>query len=126
MGVMDVQRELNRVTQQLESNKSRAMHLKKSAELSNLTIRLKEALPEEDISSPSNDGPKGWDPKDAFKRALKHLSRLLYMFGDVVVYAMVWFIPCFICLQLGAMLVKKLLLKRGQEGVDDVSSATYS
>jgi len=125
--VMDVQRELNRVTQQLESNKSRAIYLKKSAELSKLTIRLKQALPEEDVSpSPSDDGPKGWDPKDAFKRALKHLSRFFHMFGDLVVYAMVWFIPCFICLQLGAMLVKKLLLKRGQEGVDGVSSATYS
>lgn len=87
-------------------------------------IMLKETLPEDDNPPPDKE-PKAWNPKDTFERALKHLLQLVCIFGDISVYALVCFVPCFICVQLGAVLVKKLF-QRGQNVASCSSSQGYS
>jgi hypothetical protein len=89
--IMKVQRELNALTQQYESHRQRAVHLKKEVNYSYLSVHCEEQIPT------SNDGNDcGWHPSKAFLLASSHVRSSVIMIGDTIIYALVWMIPLFV------------------------------
>eukprot|EP00586_Coscinodiscus_wailesii_P006448 CAMPEP_0172490920 /NCGR_PEP_ID=MMETSP1066-20121228/21545_1 /TAXON_ID=671091 /ORGANISM="Coscinodiscus wailesii, Strain CCMP2513" /LENGTH=278 /DNA_ID=CAMNT_0013259655 /DNA_START=456 /DNA_END=1292 /DNA_ORIENTATION=- len=93
--IISIQRELNSLTQEYESKKSRVEHLKKQVDLSHLLIILEEKVnvTTEPVPSSYYDD---WSPWTAFWSALNHLQRVTFFGANVVIYATVWAVPVFI------------------------------
>jgi len=92
---MRVQDELNRLTQQSESLRRRALELKHRSELSVLNVRLEEwkeggaAYDDDD-----DDGGEGWSPARSAYLAWSHVSLLVMYAFDTLAYSLVWAVPC--------------------------------
>lgn len=92
--VMTVKDELNRLTEQIESHRKRAMYLQKQASLSSLSVTIDEEANKEQNQKPST---LMWDPFKPLGLASRHLAYLLGVLGDTLVYATVWAFPCTFC-----------------------------
>ena len=95
--VLKVQWELNRLTQDCESLRRRALELKKNSQLSTLTVILEEFVEQ----STDDDGDAAstmvWTPTDSASLALKHMSYVFMYLFDTATYSLVWAIPFIIC-----------------------------
>lgn len=85
--VMNVQRELSSVTQQLEAKKNVMERLSKQAGLSTISLRLQQKDPKYE---PPPFKPKVWSVARTFKRAVHHLIRLAQKAVDVAVFVAVF------------------------------------
>eukprot|EP00550_Attheya_septentrionalis_P009762 CAMPEP_0198282132 /NCGR_PEP_ID=MMETSP1449-20131203/1971_1 /TAXON_ID=420275 /ORGANISM="Attheya septentrionalis, Strain CCMP2084" /LENGTH=393 /DNA_ID=CAMNT_0043978229 /DNA_START=83 /DNA_END=1261 /DNA_ORIENTATION=+ len=84
--VMEVQRELNQVTQQYESQRSRAKYLQKQASMGSLSVHIEEIVPDEYNIEPND----WWDPAGAVWLGLEHIGTVLGFVGSTVIYAAIW------------------------------------
>lgn len=105
--VMEVQRELNRLTQEYESTKSRANSLKKQSSLSTLSLNLMEQK-EEGIP---NDLDPGFSPSRTFTIAIKDVLSFFACMLEILVYTSVmvvaFVVPCLLCCELCDFFDKK-------------------
>eukprot|EP00549_Striatella_unipunctata_P019682 CAMPEP_0118722154 /NCGR_PEP_ID=MMETSP0800-20121206/31186_1 /TAXON_ID=210618 ORGANISM="Striatella unipunctata, Strain CCMP2910" /NCGR_SAMPLE_ID=MMETSP0800 /ASSEMBLY_ACC=CAM_ASM_000638 /LENGTH=348 /DNA_ID=CAMNT_0006630229 /DNA_START=48 /DNA_END=1091 /DNA_ORIENTATION=+ len=88
--VLQIQRELTKLTQEYESHMNRAKSLKKDVTLSTLIISLQETR----TDTPMNKYT-WWNPKPTFYLALQQLGELLAFFGNAFIYCIV-FSPFFV------------------------------
>jgi hypothetical protein len=89
--VVKVHTELNRLTQQSESLRRRALDLKQKSQLSEINVNV-----EEWRSSDIDDDSTGTqDPLRSVRLAWKHLSWSFAFAFDTLTYALVWMLPCF-------------------------------
>ena len=86
--VLNVQRELNQLTQNAESQRKRAMNLKKSADLSFLNVQIEE-LVEDDSDNNDNIAFVAWEPHKTLKKAIVRMIIVFHFLGDVLIYAMI-------------------------------------
>uniref|UniRef100_A0A7S2HLC3 DUF4349 domain-containing protein n=1 Tax=Octactis speculum TaxID=3111310 RepID=A0A7S2HLC3_9STRA len=89
--VLAVQKELSRVTQQVEAKQAQVSRLSKSAALSTITLYLqqREALPR----PPARHSPKKWSLVHTFNRAVKWVGKLAGRVTDGMVFFLVLFVP---------------------------------
>jgi len=87
--VMQVQRELNSLTQQLESQRKRAISLKQLADYSRMGISIREKI----VAPSSEETSTLWDPLKTAWRALSHVQFMAQFASDAVIYAFVWALP---------------------------------
>ena len=111
--VMEVQRELNSVSQQIESQKQSMNYFEKGAALSSIHLRLTEnqpipiTIPPEEYTEYPGDGDddtnkknKGWSPFKTIKKAADSLCKIIAMFVDSFIYSVVIGVPLFIVLKI--------------------------
>jgi hypothetical protein len=84
--VMSVQRELNSLTQQYESQRQRAIHLEKEANFSYLSVHWEEKIPQVKVVLK-------WRPSRALFLAWDHMLVFGALVSDTVIYSLVWAIP---------------------------------
>jgi len=92
--VVEIQRELNSLIQQEESQRKRAVYLKKDSDFS--TIRVTLTQPIEQKGDDDDDKKKdvhSWDPSKTFGLALKHVVVVIRFIADTISYATVWIVP---------------------------------
>mmetsp|Transcript_626 Transcript_626/g.891 ORF Transcript_626/g.891 Transcript_626/m.891 type:complete len:432 (+) Transcript_626:86-1381(+) len=119
--VMEVNRELNRLTQQYESQKERAKYLQKQSLLSTLSVRIEQSIKEDHSEEEPLENKVWWDPTESFNLAFHHVGYLVRFVGDTVVYAIVWSIPCLI---LGGIFVLFFPKQKNQGHQQPSSSGT--
>lgn len=84
--IMMVQRELNSLTQQYESQRTRAIHLAKEADYSSLSVHWEEKIPRINVIVK-------WRPSRAFLLAWDHMLTFGALVSDTVIYSLVWVVP---------------------------------
>ena len=84
--IIEVQRELNSLTQQYESQRKLAVHLQKEANYSYLSVHWEEKIPRMNVVV-------GWRPSRAFFLAWSHMLAFGTLVGDTLIYSMVWTVP---------------------------------
>ena len=125
--VMEVQRELSQVTQQIESQKQSMNYFSKGAALSSIHVRISEekpvgiTIPEEDFEYDDNTGNddvvKRWSPLKTIKKACKALGELISTLLDSLIYAVVIGVPV-----LGAVwVIQVVVLNRRSKGSREFS-----
>jgi len=101
--VMNVQRELNQLTQQYESHKRSMQYMQNQADLSSLYVHIKEDLVTE------LDKPKPiFSPSRSLRLALAHVAMCSGFVVDTIIYSAVWVIPfCFVFFIVSLLIKKK-------------------
>jgi hypothetical protein len=84
--IMAVQRELNSLTEQYESQRTRAIHLEKEADYSYLSVHWEEKIPRINVVVK-------WRPSRAFLLAWDHMLAFGALVSDTVIYSLVWVVP---------------------------------
>lgn len=92
--VVKVHTELNRLTQQSESLRRRALDLKQKSELSEINVNIEEWR-SSDIDD-DRSGKQDLSPFRSVRLAWKHLSWSFMFAFDTLTYALVWMLPCFV------------------------------
>ena len=100
--VMEVQSELNRVTQEFESQKRSAQYLQKQSDLSSLAVHIEELIEEE----PSDQLGPFFSPYRSLNLALTHMAVFGIFVVETIIYAAVWIFPLGIILSI-ALLFRK-------------------
>lgn len=87
--VIEVQREVNQVAQQFESQKRSAQYLQKQSDLSSLALHIEEIIEEE---PPDQLGPF-FSPFRSLNLALTHMAVVGVFVVETIIYAAVWIFP---------------------------------
>lgn len=101
--ILEVQRELVRTREQIETTRGRIEFLEKNAKMATITIHL--STEEEKLPIVE----EGWRPKKVAKRALRSLVRFWQKVGNIVIWSAIFFSPFVV---LGGAILALRRLKR--------------
>jgi len=106
--VLQVQRELTSLTQQVESYRKRAIHIHKASDMSRLSVHIREQK-----RSVSFTDTNTWDPYKTLLTAFYHMKIVAQFAGDVLIYSLMWAMP------LSLLMLTSLFFSRSQSSRRD-------
>ena len=108
--VIKVHSELNKLTQQSESMRRRALDLKKRSELSDLNVRLEEWMINDGSTDDDDGSPddKYWSPMKSIYLAWRHVFKAGMFAFDTLMYSLVWAVPCVVIYFAFNVVIRKL------------------
>jgi hypothetical protein len=98
--ILQVQRELTSLTQQIESYRKRAIHIEKTSDMSRLSVHIRE----QKRPSLQDTDAVVWDPYNTITKAFHHMKFVSLCIGDALIYALIWAIPVSLLVAISAIL----------------------